>query len=99
MASSLPDGMLHPMQLIPFVQIDVQPIDARPDKGEPAHMHFDVRYVFRTQGTPKVTLQPDEVAGAEWCGPSQLGDPVLRTRVLSVLEDPQGGRPIRDTAR
>jgi 8-oxo-dGTP pyrophosphatase MutT (NUDIX family) len=75
------------------IQIDVHPISARPAKGEPAHTHFDVRYLFRTRGTAEVTLQADEVAGAEWCGPSELGDPVLRARVLAALGRPQPDRP------
>lgn len=58
--------------------------EARPDKGEPAHTHVDIRYLLRTWGTPEVTLQAEEAAGAEWCGPSQLGDPVLRARVLAL---------------
>ncbi|WP_407547612.1 NUDIX hydrolase [Streptomyces sp. Pv4-95] len=78
------------------VHIDVHPIDTRPDRGEPAHEHVDVRYVFRTWGNPEVTLQIEEVADAEWCGPSQLGDPVLRARVLGVLGRPQEGRPAED---
>ncbi|MEV8037811.1 NUDIX domain-containing protein [Streptomyces sp. NPDC086182] len=75
------------------VQIDVHPISARPDKGEPAHTHFDIRYLFRTRGTVEVTLQADEVAGADWCGPSELGSPVLRARVLAALGRPQPDRP------
>ncbi|MDF3303175.1 NUDIX hydrolase [Streptomyces tropicalis] len=78
------------------VQIDVHSIGARPDRGEPAHHHIDVRYVFRTRGTPTLTLQLEEVAGAEWCGPSQLGDPVLRARVLDVLGRPRENRPVEE---
>ncbi|MEW2498181.1 hypothetical protein AB0942_32290 [Streptomyces nodosus] len=65
------------------VRDDVHPIEARPERDEPAHQHNDVRYVFRTRDTPEVTLQIEEVTGAGWYGPSQLGDPVLRARVLS----------------
>lgn len=78
------------------IQIDVHRIEPRPAKGEPAHAHFDVRYLFRTRGTAEVTLQAEEVAGAEWCGPSQLGDPVLRSRVLTTLGRPQPDRPADD---
>ncbi|MFI6277900.1 NUDIX hydrolase [Streptomyces sp. NPDC050988] len=78
------------------IQIDVHTIEARPAKGEPPHMHFDIRYLFRTPGTAEVTLQAEEVAGAEWCGPSQLGDPVLRARVLAALGRPQPDRPAAD---
>lgn len=78
------------------VHIDVHSIEARPDKGEPAHTHVDIRYLFRTRGAPELTLQAEEVAGAEWCGPSQLGDPVLRARVLTLLGRPHEERPAED---
>ncbi|MFI0218857.1 NUDIX hydrolase [Streptomyces lydicus] len=78
------------------VHIDIHQIEARPDKGEPAHTHYDVRYLFRTRGTPKVTLQAEEASDAEWRGPSQLGDPVLRARVLAALGRPQEGRTPED---
>ncbi|MFF4205618.1 NUDIX domain-containing protein [Streptomyces sp. NPDC001668] len=78
------------------IHIDVHTIEARPDKGEPAHTHFDIRYLFRTRGTAEVTLQAEEVAGAQWCGPSQLGDPVLRARVLTALGRPQPDRPAEE---
>ncbi|WP_179200475.1 NUDIX hydrolase [Streptomyces reticuliscabiei] len=78
------------------IQIDVHTIEARPTKGEPAHRHFDIRFLFRIRGAIEVTLQAEEVAGAEWCGPSQLGDPVLRARVLAALGRPQPDRPTDD---
>ncbi|MFF9352329.1 NUDIX domain-containing protein [Streptomyces sp. NPDC014734] len=78
------------------VHIGLHPIEARPERGEPAHQHIDIRYLFRTRGTSEVTVQTEEAAGAEWCGPSQLGDPVLRARVLSVLGRPKKGRAARD---
>ncbi|MEU0108294.1 NUDIX domain-containing protein [Streptomyces sp. NPDC006251] len=78
------------------IHIDVHEIEARPAKGEPAHRHFDVRYLFRTRGTPEVTLQAEEVAGAEWCAPSQIGDPVLRARVLTWLGRPPEDRPAEE---
>ncbi|MFE4539009.1 transposase family protein [Streptomyces scopuliridis] len=44
----------------------------------------------------KVTLQAEDASGAEWCSPSQLGDPALRARVLSVLGRPREDRPAKD---
>lgn len=35
------------------VHIDVHRIEARPAKGDPAHTHFDIRYLFRTRGPPR----------------------------------------------
>ncbi|WP_327359644.1 NUDIX hydrolase [Streptomyces sp. NBC_01304] len=75
------------------LHIDVHTIVARPAKNEPAHQHFDVRFLFRVHGRVKVELQVEEVAGAAWRGPSELGDPVLRARVLKAL-----GRPREDRA-
>lgn len=46
----------------PF-DVDVHPIPARP--GEPAHFHFDLRFLATTSETA-ITAQADEVAGARW---------------------------------
>lgn len=58
------------------IHIDVHELEARPEKGEPRHRHFDVRFVFRVRGETPVTLQLEEVSGARWSSPSELGDPV-----------------------
>jgi 8-oxo-dGTP pyrophosphatase MutT (NUDIX family) len=75
------------------VHIDVHTIAARPDKNEPAHVHYDVRYLFRARGPVDLTLQAEEVGAAQWRSPSELGDPVLRARVLSSLGLPCEDRP------
>ena len=46
----------------PF-DVNVHSIPARP--GEPAHLHFDVRFLATTSETA-LTAQADEVAGARW---------------------------------
>lgn len=46
----------------PF-DVDVHPIPARP--GEPAHFHFDLRFLATTSETA-VTAQTEEVAGVRW---------------------------------
>lgn len=46
----------------PF-DVDVHPIPARP--GEPAHLHFDLRFLATTSETA-LLAQADEVAGARW---------------------------------
>ncbi|MFD7615580.1 NUDIX domain-containing protein [Streptomyces sp. NPDC059802] len=76
------------------VHIDVHTIAARPDKGEPAHVHYDVRYLFRVRGPVALTLQTEEVGAAQWRPPSDLGDPVLRARVLAILGRPREDRPV-----
>lgn len=46
----------------PF-DVDVHPIPERP--GEPAHFHFDLRFLATTSETDP-TAQDEEVAGARW---------------------------------
>lgn len=66
------------------VQVDVHPIPANPRKGEGAHQHIDVRYVFRV--TAEIgALQVEEVTDAAWRPLSDLADPVLRERVEALL--------------
>lgn len=48
----------------PF-DIDAHRIPANPAKGEEAHWHFDLRYLF-TADTEEFTLQPEEVTGCAW---------------------------------
>ncbi|MCB9761914.1 MAG: NUDIX hydrolase [Alphaproteobacteria bacterium] len=43
---------------------DVDIHDIPPLKGEPAHQHFDVRFLF--QATSRAVTQTDEVAGVRW---------------------------------
>ncbi|MFF1678416.1 NUDIX hydrolase [Streptomyces sp. NPDC058256] len=76
------------------VHIDVHTIAARPGKNEPAHIHYDVRYLFRARGPVHLQLQAEEVGGAQWRPPSALGDPVLRARVLASLGRPREDRPV-----
>ncbi|WP_367669237.1 hypothetical protein [Streptomyces sp. DT2A-34] len=84
MASSPLDGMLHPMQLIPFVHIDAHPIPANPAKGEPDHQHFDFRFLFRTSADV-VELQTEEVSAAAWRHADTIENETLRSRVLAAL--------------
>jgi 8-oxo-dGTP pyrophosphatase MutT (NUDIX family) len=67
------------------VHIDVHDIPANDAKGEPAHQHADVRYLFRTTGPVTVTLQEEEVSGVEWRSPDALGDETLRGRVAAAV--------------
>ena len=66
------DGLsLHPWhgaggEPVPL-DIDIHPIPARPSRGEPDHLHLDLRYVLvgGAVGDP-LRLQDEEVAGARW---------------------------------
>ncbi|MEU7028906.1 NUDIX domain-containing protein [Streptomyces sp. NPDC046275] len=73
------------------VDIDVHGIDASPSKGEPAHEHYDFRYVFYLAGEepPAVTLQDEEVSGAEWLALSEVTSPTLREKLLQARLDGQ----------
>ncbi|MEU6480841.1 hypothetical protein ABZ858_28975 [Streptomyces sp. NPDC047017] len=67
------------------VHIDVHDIPANDAKGEPAHRHADVRYLFRTTGPVEMTLQEEEISASEWRSPDLLTDALLRARVLAAL--------------
>jgi 8-oxo-dGTP pyrophosphatase MutT (NUDIX family) len=45
------------------LHVDVHPIDANPAKDEPAHQHFDFRFLFRTTADIG-DLQTEEVSDA-----------------------------------
>ncbi|MGW1816015.1 hypothetical protein ACWCQM_20910 [Streptomyces sp. NPDC002125] len=72
------------MQLIPFLHIDVHPIDANPAKGEPAHQHFDFRFLFHTTADIG-ELQTEEVTDAAWRTMESLADEQLVRRVARAL--------------
>lgn len=95
MASSPPDGMLHQMQLIPFIDIDVHDIDANPAKGEPAHQHIDFRFAFYlvTGQPPLLALQDEEVSGARWLPFADVRSPTLRAKLLSAEAHGLDGQP------
>lgn len=74
------------------IDIDVHDIDASPSKGEPAHLHYDVRYVFYLAGEdpPAIALQDEEVSGAQWLPQPGVTSPTLRAKLLAARLD---GRP------
>ncbi|MFF4174086.1 NUDIX domain-containing protein [Streptomyces sp. NPDC001744] len=71
------------------IDIDVHDIDADPAKGEPAHRHFDFRYVFHLadDDPPVITPQDEEVSGARWLPLSEVTSPTLRTKLLHARLD------------
>ncbi|MFD9516165.1 NUDIX domain-containing protein [Streptomyces sp. NPDC059979] len=75
----------------PF-DIDVHDIDANPVKGESGHQHYDFRFVFcladtDTDAGAEVSLQPDEVSGAEWRPFGEVASPSLRAKLLASALD------------
>ncbi|MEU5811237.1 NUDIX domain-containing protein [Streptomyces sp. NPDC047718] len=73
------------------VDIDVHDIHANPAKGEPAHRHYDFRYVFYLAGEkpPAVTLQDEEVSGAQWLPQPEVTSPTLRAKLSAARLDGQ----------
>ncbi|WP_327235525.1 NUDIX domain-containing protein [Streptomyces sp. NBC_01317] len=66
------------------LHIDVHPIDANPAKDEPAHQHFDFRFLFRTTADIG-ELQTEEVTDAMWRTVESLIDERLKQRVTRAL--------------
>ncbi|MER7541212.1 NUDIX domain-containing protein [Streptomyces sp. NPDC097704] len=67
------------------IDIDHHDIEARPSKGEPAHRHYDFRFVFRlTPDAPELALQDEEVAGAVWLAQDEVRSPALRAKLIDA---------------
>lgn len=48
--------------------VDVHPIPANPKKGEPAHAHYDIRYLFRVKDKDsEIFALSDESVSLRWC--------------------------------
>ncbi|RDG36344.1 NUDIX hydrolase [Streptomyces corynorhini] len=60
-------------------------IPANDSKGEPAHHHADVRYLFSTTGAVDLSLQDEEVSGYVWRSPDAIEDERLRSRVIAAV--------------
>ncbi|MFF4187155.1 NUDIX domain-containing protein [Streptomyces sp. NPDC001691] len=74
------------------IDIDFHDIDASPSKGEPAHRHYDFRYVFylASEEPPAIVLQDEEVSRAQWLPQPEVTSPTLRAKLLAAGLD---GRP------
>ncbi|MFG2593094.1 methyltransferase domain-containing protein [Streptomyces sp. NPDC048438] len=68
------------------LDIDIHDMDSRPSKGEPEHVHFDLRFLFRLHTTDEVpvVLQEDEVGGIEWRSADRVLSPTLREKLLKL---------------
>ncbi|KDN81050.1 NUDIX hydrolase [Kitasatospora cheerisanensis] len=86
--AGIPPGALclAPHLLDAPVDIDVNAIDANPDKNEGAHQHYDFRFVFYLADgePPPVRLQQEEVTGAEWRPLVEVSSPDLRAKLLGA---------------
>ncbi|SFK68473.1 8-oxo-dGTP pyrophosphatase MutT, NUDIX family [Streptosporangium canum] len=66
------------------VQIDIHRIPANDAKGEPAHQHFDFRFLFRSAADVG-RLQTEEVTDSAWRDAGDISDRTLRQRVAQAL--------------
>ncbi|WP_053640395.1 MULTISPECIES: NUDIX domain-containing protein [unclassified Streptomyces] len=73
------------------LDIDVHGITANPSENEPAHRHYDFRYVFCLAGEepPAITLRDEEVSGAQWLTLPEVTSPTLRAKLLRAQLDGQ----------
>lgn len=51
-----------------IVDVSVHPVPENPGKGEPAHQHFDIRYIFRVRNAANENFAiSDESVSLRWC--------------------------------
>ncbi|WP_059008485.1 NUDIX hydrolase [Streptomyces specialis] len=81
--TGIPPLVITPHSQVPL-HIDIHPIDANPAKDEPAHQHFDFRFLFRTTADIG-ELQTEEVSGATWRHLEALSDSQLRQRITEAI--------------
>lgn len=51
-----------------ILDLDIHPIPYNAKKGEPAHLHYDVRYIFRLKNDNDNFIISDESLDMRWCG-------------------------------
>lgn len=59
--------LIEPVQDAIF-DIDIHPIPYSARKAESAHLHYDVRYLFRLQNDNDAFVLSDESTDMRWCG-------------------------------
>ena len=68
--------------------IDSHPIPANTKKGEPAHIHHDIAFLFVYEGTPSVNIDMEESTAAKWVPLNELATDAtfskLATRLVAV---------------
>ncbi|GAA5610452.1 hypothetical protein Spla01_01590 [Streptomyces platensis] len=67
------------------LDIDVHDIAANPDKGEPAHQHYDFRFAFRLLGERKIHLQVEEVTDYRWLPFAKVPAPTIADKLALLL--------------
>ncbi|GAA2630113.1 hypothetical protein GCM10010425_31200 [Streptomyces spororaveus] len=82
---------LTPQALGTPIDIDVHAIDDNPDKGEPPHQHYDIRYVLylANKDRPETVLQDQEVSGSQWVPITAITSPTLRAKLMEAGLDGQ----------
>ncbi|MFE7318556.1 NUDIX hydrolase [Streptomyces sp. NPDC057555] len=63
------------------LDIDVHDIAANPDRGEPAHHHYDFRFAFHLLGDRKIHLQPEEVTDFQWLPFPEVTAPAIASKL------------------
>jgi 8-oxo-dGTP pyrophosphatase MutT (NUDIX family) len=83
----LPEQLLpHPQDRVPF-DLDIHPIPAR--KHEPAHLHYDLRYLLIA--SPKLQLSPETPdLQLAWLGPEQVAERTDEESVLRMMRKLRG---------
>ncbi|MFJ3841099.1 NUDIX hydrolase [Streptomyces sp. NPDC090054] len=81
--TGIPPHVVTPHSQTPL-HIDAHPIDANPSKDEPAHQHFDFRFLFRTTADIG-DLQTEEVSDAAWRELGTISDPILRRHIAEAV--------------
>lgn len=79
---------LHPWHEgadLPFV-IDSHDVPGKPARGEPAHIHHDLQYLFLADPAAPLVAQIEEVHAAAWKPLAELGDiaPLGLARIRSL---------------
>ncbi|GAA2222242.1 NUDIX hydrolase [Streptomyces amakusaensis] len=81
--TGIPPHLVTPEGETPL-HIDIHPIDANPAKDEPAHQHFDFRFLFRTTAGIG-ELQTEEVSDAVWRAAGSLRDEKWGRRLAQAM--------------
>lgn len=63
--------------------IDIHPIPAR--KNEPEHLHYDVRYMLRVEGSTEYTIS-DESHDLRWVRPEEVESLTTESSMMRMVE-------------
>lgn len=70
------------------INVDVHAIDPDPARGEAAHWHYGVRFVFcLVDRAPELALQAEEVTGSAWLPSDEVSSPTLREKLADSALD------------